>query len=369
VTPPAPRTDALALLRACTGAVIALCVLVAVLAGCPGRDRSEPGASSSCLRNGDTLFCGVVEASVCVRSALGDSEVASDGAFCAWLDSVARRIGPTLRGVDGAQMVESLKTLVYRDLGMTFDANQDDVRGMFPQTAVSRRTGSCLGVSLLFLTLAERLRLPVYGVHIPGHFFVRFDNGAFRVNIEPNKGGFPRTDAYYRERYSVTDSSGYDMRNLGKPEVLAVLWYNAGNALRSAGRIGDAVAAYRRSVAGWSRLAEAWGNLGIALDALGQGDSAIACLVAAQKVNPRLAGLSRNLGTLLLTAGRAQDAAAEFRRGLERAPDDADLRYGLGISLLSMGDTLGAVAGLCGALALRPGWKDAEAALAKAGGL
>ena len=89
----------------------------------------------------------------------------------------------------------------------------------------------------------------------------------------------------------------------------------------------------------------------------------------AGKVNPRLAGLSRNLGTLLLTAGRAQDAAAEFRRGLERAPDDADLRYGLGISLLSMGDTLGAVAGLCGALALRPGWKDAEAALAKAGGL
>ncbi|GAH82646.1 unnamed protein product, partial [marine sediment metagenome] len=54
---------------------------------------------------------------------------------------------------------------------------------------IESNRGNCLGLSLLYLALAERLRLPIYGVVAPEHIFVRYDDGKRRINIDPTDKG------------------------------------------------------------------------------------------------------------------------------------------------------------------------------------
>ncbi|GAJ11882.1 unnamed protein product [marine sediment metagenome] len=59
----------------------------------------------------------------------------------------------------------------------------------FLSSVIENRQGSCLGLSLLYLALAERIGLPLYGVSAPDHTFVRYDDGKKRINIETTKKG------------------------------------------------------------------------------------------------------------------------------------------------------------------------------------
>jgi len=47
-----------------------------------------------------------------------------------------------------------------------------------------KRKGNCVGMSILYLAISERLHLPIFGVNVPEHIFVRFDNGKTNINIE-----------------------------------------------------------------------------------------------------------------------------------------------------------------------------------------
>lgn len=49
--------------------------------------------------------------------------------------------------------------------------------------------GFCFGLSTLYLALAERIHLPIYGVRAHNHCFVRYDDGIIKRNIETLAGG------------------------------------------------------------------------------------------------------------------------------------------------------------------------------------
>src|SRR5205823_13318274 len=55
-------------------------------------------------------------------------------------------------------------------------------RSLLPSVLGARR-GSCLGLGALYLIVAERIGLPLDGVRVPGHFFVR-TRGSSPRNIE-----------------------------------------------------------------------------------------------------------------------------------------------------------------------------------------
>ena len=73
-------------------------------------------------------------------------------------------------------------------------------RQMLPQV-IKNEECDCLGLSLLYLALTERLELPFYGVALPGHFFVRYDDGQKRINIETGTKGMEWGDREYEEEY------------------------------------------------------------------------------------------------------------------------------------------------------------------------
>jgi regulator of sirC expression with transglutaminase-like and TPR domain len=52
-----------------------------------------------------------------------------------------------------------------------------------------RKIGNPISLSLLYLLLARRLRLPMAGIGLPGHFLCRFQSSRAEIYIDPFHGG------------------------------------------------------------------------------------------------------------------------------------------------------------------------------------
>ena len=92
------------------------------------------------------------------------------------------------------------------------------------------KRGYCMTLSLLYLIIGERLGLPLYGVALPNHFFVRYDSPKYRVNIETTRGGEAFSDKFYYRRFDINSQSSFFMKNLSKKHVLGAYFSNIGIA-------------------------------------------------------------------------------------------------------------------------------------------
>lgn len=243
----------------------------------------------------------------------------------------------SLKNINNTAIVDSIINIVYRQWDITFDPNQDNLQSLLPHTVIQHKKGSCLGVSLLFLLLAEKLDYPLYGVLLPGHFFVRYDNGKKFRNIEPNKKGYNHPLKYYLIQYNIDDDSWYNMKNLSQKETAAVLYYTIANICRKAGKLGSAKRYYRKSIAGLEDFAETWGNLAITYVSIGENDSARIAFTQAYKLRPKLEKLLQNIGAFELGLKKYDVALKAYREGLTYFPGDAELLYGAAFSYYQIG--------------------------------
>ena len=149
--------------------------------------------------------------------------------FHGQLDSAAKVIlsEKELYG-DTFKKLDRLKKLIFNEWKISFQDAPNKLQSIFPHQAFNARQGSCLSISLIFLLLAEKLDLPLYGVLAPGHFFISYDDGKIRLNIETLRKGEFMSDSWYRNRYMITDTNLYDLANLSVAAVEASIRYNLG---------------------------------------------------------------------------------------------------------------------------------------------
>lgn len=100
-----------------------------------------------------------------------------------------------------------------------------------------------------------------------------------------------------------------------------------------AGRLDQAVADYKRTLAVRPTYAEAHNNLGNALRALGRPEEAEASYRSALAIRPDYAEAHNNLGNVLRDLDRLQEAESSFRLALEAKPDFAEAHINLGALL------------------------------------
>jgi tetratricopeptide (TPR) repeat protein len=282
---------------------------------------------------------------VCVRfrAQLGDTALAS----CALLDSIISRAAArieipqdsvdTTHAYPARAMVQALRSQVYTRWNIGFDTCRDNPQTVLPHEVVLHEQGSCLGVSLLFLLLARRVDAPLYGVLLPGHFFVRYDDGSARINIEPNRGGYRYQDSAYRVKYRLDSYPWYDMANLSDREVIAVTRFNLANILRKRGRLSEAAAQYARVVAVMPQYAPAYGNYALTCAAQGRHDTAQRLLRRVVALRPGLAKGYVNLGAHLLERTRYREALAVYRDGMRHSGDSLPLLYGSAVAWYYLG--------------------------------
>lgn len=111
--------------------------------------------------------------------------------YRAWLDNLAAQIFDRLDySAEPDQIIGVINQFLFKDLG--FKGNEKDYydpENSYLNRVLDRRTGNPINLSLVYLLISRRLRLPIAGIGMPGHFVCRFQSTVNEVYIDAfNRG-------------------------------------------------------------------------------------------------------------------------------------------------------------------------------------
>ncbi|MBN9379014.1 MAG: hypothetical protein BGO14_02620 [Chlamydiales bacterium 38-26] len=152
-------------------------------------------------------------------SQLGDSPstINQINSYEAMIDLMALQILTQLpQKATPEQMIKAINQFVFIEMGFRFPphslyAKDIDIYTFLPSVLDSRK-GVCLGVSILYLCLAQRLELPLEMITPPGHIYIRYHEGDKIINIETTARGIHIDN----EEYLSIDTCKLQQRHLGE---------------------------------------------------------------------------------------------------------------------------------------------------------
>jgi tetratricopeptide (TPR) repeat protein len=90
-------------------------------------------------------------------------------------------------------MIQEINRFIFEEMQFRFPPHSLYAKDIdlytFLSSVMDSREGVCLGVSILYLCLAQRLDLPLEIITPPGHIFVRYRSGVKVINIETTARG------------------------------------------------------------------------------------------------------------------------------------------------------------------------------------
>ncbi|HEY0709137.1 MAG TPA: transglutaminase family protein, partial [Polyangia bacterium] len=212
-------------------------------------------------------------------------------------DKARAESGETTAG--GAADAQALARAIFEESAFVREVDSTELRHVLLPDVLASRKGSCVGLGTLYLALGEKLGIPLEGVVVPGHFFVRARTPTGDVrNLELLRQGEVMPDSFYRDKYLTNRAAPAFFRPLTTREIAAVVRFNVGNELRRANRLTEAARFYRRAAEDFPQWGEAHASLGLVLQLAGDRAGARAAYAAAAKAEPNLPGLQQNLELL-----------------------------------------------------------------------
>lgn len=142
--------------------------------------------------------------------------------------------------------IRAVNRFIFEELGFRFPphstyAKDIDLYTFLPSVLDSRR-GVCLGVSILYICLAQRLNLDLEIVTPPGHIFVRWKKGAETINIETTARGIHLPD----EEYLGVDTRALQKRNI--KETIGMAHFNQASVFLERQQYGNALTSYAKAL-------------------------------------------------------------------------------------------------------------------------
>ncbi|MBI3848665.1 MAG: hypothetical protein HY298_00010 [Verrucomicrobia bacterium] len=107
-------------------------------------------------------------------------------AYQALLDSHAGELRERINiSADADKLLTTVNEYLFGELGFVGnDQSYYDPENSYLNRVIDRRTGNPINLCLVYLSLARRLRLPVSGIGLPGHFVCRYQSAAREVFID-----------------------------------------------------------------------------------------------------------------------------------------------------------------------------------------
>ncbi len=109
------------------------------------------------------------------------------------LDEMAQRIRPRLASVSGnKEKLVQLNQLLFQDEGFRGDWNNYfDPQNSYLNRVMDRKLGIPISLAVLYLLVAQRLKIPIQGAGIPGHFMLKYKDARSELFVDPfNEGRF-----------------------------------------------------------------------------------------------------------------------------------------------------------------------------------
>lgn len=181
------------------------------------------------------------------------------------------------------------------------------------------RSGICLSLALVYLSLADRLDMPFYGVLLPTHIYIKYkEPGKSGINVEAtNFGG---------EYYGYGDMGNIDLLNsektvygklLTKHQLLAPMLNNMASVMMSSGRNREAMILLRESLRIMPNTPTAMLNMGILLYSSGKKKESEKLLYEAMELNPYDIAPVLTAGCLLAQEKREKEARFFLERAMK----------------------------------------------------
>ncbi|MCE5186131.1 MAG: tetratricopeptide repeat protein [Planctomycetaceae bacterium] len=228
--------------------------------------------------------------------------------------------------------IEIVNEYLFEEQKFTSVDNAENPNDLFLHTVLEKKKGYCLSLSVLYLAVCERLGMPVYGVVVPSHFFVRYDDGSRKYNIETTSKGAIVGDDYYIEKFRPPlRDTGLYMKNLTPRQTLGCFFNNLGNSYMETGDTEKAFEVLQRAV----------------------------------EINPLLSEANMNLGNIYLQKNMPLQAIRQYRNALDILGDDAKIMNNIGSAYMQMKDYLRAESCYRVAMGLDPEYGDARRNLAQ----
>ena len=114
-------------------------------------------------------------------------------AYQAVLDSYANELRGRLEyAAEPKEILKVLNHYLFGELGFTGnEENYYDPENSYLNRVLDRRTGNPINLCLTYILLARRLRLPITGIGLPGHFICRYQSSSLETYLDPfNRGRF-----------------------------------------------------------------------------------------------------------------------------------------------------------------------------------
>ena len=217
--------------------------------------------------------------------------------FLDQLNELASGLGDRLRNFnDGREFVEKASSYLFGELG--FHGNETDffdpLNSCLNQV-LERRTGIPITLAVMYMEIARRLHMPVFGIGLPRHFILEFNDGNYATYIDPFNGG----------------------KLLGPGQCIAVARKASGLELKADPRLLDPIDKGQIVL----RMIH---NLRRAYLARGSVNKAIEVMDLLIRINPRAADEYRNRGMLHAQGQNMTAARDDFERYLQLAPNAED---------------------------------------------
>ena len=144
-------------------------------------------------------------------------------------------------------LIKAINQMIFFEMGYRFPAVSalKKEAGEFSTltNVLDSQRGVCLGVSVLYLCLAQRLDLPLEAITPPGHIYVRYNDQENITNIETTARGIDTpSDAYL-------GINTKDLHKVSLKEVCAFVFCNVGTSLMQEGlHYQKAIEVYKKSL-------------------------------------------------------------------------------------------------------------------------
>jgi len=218
------------------------------------------------------------------------------------------------------EIVEAFRKTIHQEAGYRY-TDRVDAQGiplnpaeLFLHGMLANKRGYCMNLSLLYLIIADRLNIPLYGVPLPNHFFVRYESGGTRINIEATDGGITLPDSFYRKRFGLPEQkvSSFFMHNVGKKSTLGSYFSNVGMVYYKGRQTKKAIFYLNLSTRINPESIEAHNNLANIYSETGQMDKAIRHYQLALQADPNNLSTLYNLGLAYKQSGQTDKAIEAF---------------------------------------------------------
>lgn len=260
------------------------------------------------------------------------------------IDWYARMIKSRIQDNDGPEtIVNIINDFLFNELGFTY-VKTGNLEDLYLNDVIDRRKGNCVGMSILYLSIVERLQLPLFGVNVPEHIFIRYDDGETKINIETGHKGINLNDSFYithsMERFDKTSiENGCYLRNLSKTEVIANIFLNRSKISRTSGNLKEALNDCNISILLKPEDPGTYCNRGVIYEKMGMITEAINDYGRAITLNHKYASAYYNRGSAFGVVDEIDKAIEDFNKAISINPEFKLSYYNRAIAFKRIGQT------------------------------